>query len=165
MNTIGEKIIAVTGHRPNKLNNEYNHNGPISEAIKAKFRTILLDEKPAKIISGMALGVDTLYAMVGLELQIPIIAAVPFLGQERMWPQKSKDTYFNLLNDPLIETYIVSEGGYAVWKMQARNEWMVNHCTKLIGVWDGTTGGTGNCVRYAKKVNRELILINPIGVV
>ena len=46
-------------------------------------------------------------------------------------------------------------------KMQTRNEWMVNHCDKLIAVWNGSDGGTGNCVNYAKSINKEIIYINP----
>jgi hypothetical protein len=28
-------------------------------------------------------------------------------------------------------------------------------------VWDGTSGGTGNYVKYARKVGKEIIHINP----
>jgi uncharacterized phage-like protein YoqJ len=44
--------------------------------------------------------------------------------------------------------------------MQIRNEWMVDRCDKLIAVWDGSKGGTGNCVDYAKSVNKDIFRID-----
>ena len=45
--------------------------------------------------------------------------------------------------------------------MKTRNVWMVNNSFKLITVWDGTTGGTGNCVKYAKKHGNEIVFLDP----
>jgi uncharacterized phage-like protein YoqJ len=57
---------------------------------------------------------------------------------------------------------IVNPGEYAAWKMQKRNEWMVDRCTALIAVYNSDqTGGTRNCVEYAKKVGRRIVTINP----
>ena len=109
----------------------------------------------------MALGWDQWAAGVCIELQIPFIAAVPFLGQEKVWPQVSKDIYHALLKKA-VETVIVCEGSYANWKMQKRNEWMVDHCDKLIACYNGDlSGGTYNCVKYAQDQNKEIIVINP----
>ena len=54
-------------------------------------------------------------------------------------------------------------GGYSVFKMQLRNEWMVDHCDKLIAIFnqDETSGGTFNCVQYARSKNKDIIFINP----
>lgn len=59
------------------------------------------------------------------------------------------------------EKLIACEGGYASWKMQKRNEWMVDRCDILVSVWDGTEGGTYNCVNYAIGKNKQIIRINP----
>lgn len=155
------KKIAITGHRPNKLNNDYELKSPLIQWVKTEILQILAAEEPTKLITGMALGIDTLFALIGLELQIPVIAAVPCDNQERMWPAASKQMYYMILRNPLVETVVVSPGPYAVWKMQKRNEWMVDNCTKLIAVWDGTKGGTGNCVEYAEKDECPIIRINP----
>ena len=45
--------------------------------------------------------------------------------------------------------------------MQERNEWMVNNCDVLIAVWDGTSGGTANCVKYAESLQLDIRRINP----
>ncbi|PAD70641.1 hypothetical protein CHH83_02225 [Bacillus sp. 7586-K] len=45
--------------------------------------------------------------------------------------------------------------------MQKRNEWMVDNSDYVIAVWDGTKGGTGNCVKYAQKQNKYITTIKP----
>lgn len=79
----------------------------------------------------MALGYDWMIAKVAIKLGIPFIAAVPFVGQEAIWPQKSKDQY-NQLISKASEVKIVSEGGYSAWKMQVRNCWMID-CADVCG--------------------------------
>lgn len=38
---------------------------------------------------------------------------------------------------------------------------MVNNSDIVIAVWNGSKGGTGNCVNYAKMQKKEIIVINP----
>lgn len=38
---------------------------------------------------------------------------------------------------------------------------MVDLADMVIAVWDGSKGGTGNCVQYAQKKGKEFIRINP----
>lgn len=156
-------IVAFTGHRPDKLPNKetgYKLPNPTYIHICQQIEKTLLELKPEKIISGMALGIDQWAANIAIKLKIPFIAAIPFEGQEKAWPKQSQDT-FNLLLKHAAEQVIVCEGGYAPAKMQTRNEWMVNHCDKLIAVWDQSPGGTGNCVKYAQSIKKEIILIDP----
>lgn len=156
-------IYAATGHRPNKLGNEYQMVGPYSDFIRKEIKAILLHDKPNVIISGMALGVDMIFAQCGIDLGIPVIAAIPFKGQESKWPFKSIRVYQNILANKLVCQKIVSEGDYSAAKMQTRNEWMVDNCDVLVAVWDGTPGGTGNCVKYAESKNKKILYISKIG--
>lgn len=151
-------IIAFTGHRPNKLG--FYKPNPLQSWIRSEITRILSELNPQYTIVGGALGVDTWAAQISYSLQIPYILAVPFLGQEKIWPQSSKDEY-NLIKSRAKEVVVVCDGGYSAAKMQIRNQWMVDRCNKLIAVWDGTSGGTGNCVAYANKLGREIIRINP----
>ncbi len=152
-------IVAFTGHRPDKLGG-YKIPNPTYNYVCQQIEKTLIDLKPDKVISGMALGVDQWAAYISYKLKIPFLAAVPFEKQDSAWPEKSRNAYKKLL-DVASEIVIVSPGGYARMKMQTRNEWMVNHCDKLIAVWNGSDGGTGNCVNYAKSINKEIIYINP----
>jgi uncharacterized phage-like protein YoqJ len=159
---MNEIIVAFTGPRPQKLGG-FDNETNLSKPIKAKLKQVLEEIKPVKTISGLAQGIDSWAIDVCLELSIPYIGACPFLGQEKVWPKESQERYHKYLK--LAEkVVIVSEGGYAGYKMQVRNEWMVDNCDLLIAVWDGTMGGTGNCVNYAKSKNKKMIIINPLEV-
>ena len=145
-------IIAATGHRPNKL-------GGYSEEVHARLRRVAREylalSTVTEAVSGMALGWDTAFAEEAFDLGIPLVAAVPFEGQESMWPEGSRYRYRNLLR-VASRVVIVSRGGYSADKMQDRNEWMVDYCHQLCALWDGSHGGTANCVRYATALLRPI---------
>lgn len=153
--------IAITGHRPNKLGNDYNLTSPLLKKIESKLQSIIDDKKPTLLITGMALGIDTLWAKLAIKNNIPFIAAIPCEGHESRWPDSSKKIYYEILTNPLCTIHYVSEEAYTNCCMQKRNEYMVDECDLLIAVWDGTAGGTYNCVKYAKEQKREIIRIKP----
>jgi len=152
-------IVAFTGHRPDKLGG-YKLPNPTYIKVCQEIEKALTELKPEKVISGMALGVDQWAAYIAVKMKIPFVAAIPFEKQESKWPLQSQETYHKLVK-LASEQVIVSPGGYSAEKMQIRNKWMVDHCDKLIAIWDGTSGGTGNCVTYAKSVGKDIYLINP----
>lgn len=139
-------ICSGTGHRPDKTGGY----SPEAEARLRNFAVEILRERwPSKVISGMALGWDLALADAAIMLGIPFIAAIPFLGQESRWPEASQAHYRATLSRA-AEIVIVCEGGYAAWKMQKRNEFLVNNCDLLLALWNQSEGGTANCVRYAE---------------
>lgn len=152
-------IVAFTGHRPDKLGG-YKLPNPTYIKVCQAIDHHLKEIQPDKVITGMALGIDQWSAMVAHKLGIAYLAAIPFEGQECRWPPQSQITY-RLLRKLASEEVIVSEGSYTIAKMQVRNEWMVDNCDLLIAVWDGSKGGTGNCVQYANSVNRKILRIDP----
>jgi uncharacterized phage-like protein YoqJ len=154
-------ILAGTGHRPSKLGG-YELPNPIYNYVCQETEKVLKEIKPDKVVSGMALGFDSWLAWISHRLGIPFIATIPFEGQEKKWPYKAQKLYHKLIS-LATEVIIVSPGGYSVEKMQIRNEFLVNLCDKLLAIWDGTPGGTGNCVNYARGVKNanDIICINP----
>ena len=151
-------IVAGTGHRPDKLG---GYGASTVRRLTLFARFVLEGVGPDGVISGMALGWDMALAEAALDLGIPLLAALPFRGQEARWPEASQARYRGLLaRASRIE--IVCEGGYSAWKMQARNEWMVDHCDLLLALWDGSSGGTANCVRYARRVERPRLDLWPL---
>lgn len=98
--------------------------------------------------------------MICYQEGIPYVAAIPFVGQESKWPEMAQKRWRFLLGKA-AEVEVVCKGGYAPEKMQKRNEWMVDHGDVLLAVWDGTAGGTANCVRYAEKRKKRIVRINP----
>lgn len=146
-------IVAATGHRPDKLG---GYAPAWSERRLILARRWLEVVRPSRVISGMALGWDQAWAQAAVDLRIPLVAAVPFIGQERAWPAMSQVGFEQLLKRA-AEVVIVSPGGYSVAAMHKRNEWMVDHCHLLAALWDGTSGGTAGCVQYARKVGRPMV--------
>lgn len=155
-----DMILAFTGHRPDKLGGYDISNNSKYWEIVDKTREYLLKLKPTAVISGMALGFDQWAANVALGLNIKLIAAIPFRGQELRWPIKSQDNYKQLLaRASKIE--IICPGNYAAWKMQKRNEWMINNSDAVLACWDGSEGGTANCYRYAERIGKPIHRIIP----
>jgi uncharacterized phage-like protein YoqJ len=152
-------IVAFTGHRPNKLGGFLLPN-PTYIHVCQQLEKTLKELQPTEAISGMALGIDSWAANICIKLGIPFTAAIPFIGQQKAWPQTSQKTYHALLNKAAKQV-IVSEGGYTAAKMQIRNQYMCDRCDVLIAVWDGSPGGTGNCVKYAQNIDKKIIFIDP----
>lgn len=148
-------VVAGTGHRPQSLG--VAHRGSIIEAkIKAGIVEALTDLKPDVVLSGMALGFDQWLAEVCIEIEIPFDAIVPFQGQERVWKPDQR-RHYQYLVARARNTVVVCEGGWANWKMQKRNEYLVDHCDILLAAWDGNpAGGTANCVYYAMSKQRPI---------
>lgn len=153
--------IAITGHRPNKLGNDYNLNSPLTAKIEKRIREILKAENPDTLISGMALGIDTLFARIAIATNTPLIAAIPCGNQSNYWNDTAKAEYKSILKHKGTTVKYVSELPFTNWCMQARNQWMVDKSDLLIAVWDGSPGGTQNCIKYAEKQKRRIIRIDP----
>jgi uncharacterized phage-like protein YoqJ len=146
-------IFAATGHRPNKLG---GYSGSAFTDLKDFAVRYLAENCPTRVISGMAQGWDQAWAVAAVALGIPFIAAVPFVGQESRWPDLARRRYRELLKRAYQIHYPDPGGSYAPWKMQARNMWMVDNCDRVIALWNGTEGGTANCVRYAERAGKPV---------
>lgn len=156
--------IAVTGHRPNKLWG-YNNNHPNYIKLGRVLRDTLICYEAKHIITGMALGVDTIFALVGLKLKqsnpdLIVECAIPCRNHSSQWLKESVAIYNDILSRADITT-LVTDAPYSSHLMQKRNEYMVDNCDLLIAIWDGTSGGTANCVKYAESRNKEIIRFDP----
>ena len=150
-------IVAGTGHRPPKLG---GYGEPVLARLISFAGMVLKHYKPDRVISGMALGWDTALALAALELKIPLTAAVPCKGQQLRWPEHSIKRYFEIL-DKAEHTVILAEA-YHRKCMQLRNEYMVDNSDYLLALWDGSHGGTYNCVKYGlKKPHYQVIQLWP----
>lgn len=143
-------IVAVTGHRPAAFGNDYTLDGEAWDLVWAWFAVQFDELKPARVLTGMALGVDQVAALVCADRGVPFTAVVPFAGQQERWRDRDKQRYADLLAKA-AEVTVVSAGGYSAGKMHARNRWMVDRADVLLAVWNGNGGGTASCVEYAER--------------
>ena len=159
-------IIGITGHRPDKL---WGY-GPSASANEEKLEQYLKDTLvrygAKEAVTGMALGVDMIFDRAVLSLKdegydIKLISAVPCRNQTAKWfNQKNIDEY-NYILSQADRVVLVSDCEYNSSVMQIRNEWIVDNVDLLLAVWNGSNGGTGNCIRYAKAKNKAIMIIPP----
>ncbi len=140
-------ILGITGHRWFDV--------PLG--IRERTTQKIIELNPEYIICGMAIGFDQLVATICVELNVPFVAAVPFLGQEKMWPKPVQDHYKELLTKTK-EVVVVSEGGYAPWKMFTRNKYILDHSNELLCYYTGKSGGTKDTVEQA--IKRKMTIYN-----
>lgn len=142
--------IAGTGHRPNKLR-PYSFD-KLVQFLAGKLYAM----EPAPVLSGLALGFDTAWAIAAQEVGYPLLCFVPFPGQANNWPVKDRIVrreIINSCNDVCLVSKTYHDKAYG-----DRNKKMVDRSAKVIALWDGTKGGTSHCVRYATK--RKVPVIN-----
>lgn len=143
-----ERCCCFTGHRPEKLIQTEKTvrselESKIYEAIAAGLTTF---------ISGMARGVDLWAAEIVLQLKrngepVNLVCAVPYEGFEARWPIPLKKKYAAILQAADDVVYVCK--GYNRFCFQLRNEWMVDHSSRVIAVYNGEPGGTKNTIDYA----------------
>jgi len=163
--------VAITGHRPTKLPGGYDVWSQGREGLRDRLLheldRIVEDRVPDQItlITGMALGVDQDFAMVGQTYDMPVHAYIPGSAEQQcsLWPNRSKDLYRQILEECAACSFIPANGDHYSRVLQRRNEAMVQDCDLLIGVWDGSSGGTANCLNYARRCGVEVRLMSPNG--
>lgn len=154
--------LGITGHRPDKLGG-YGFSS-LSHQIKWKMELFFVEKNPIRVISGMALGTDQWAVEVALKLNIPVLALIPCLDQERFWPPQAKAYYRELMDnirrrDGQVE--YVSAQPYSHGCMNRRNQALVEASSEILAVWDGSKGGTSDCVRKARHSGLPITILNP----
>lgn len=144
------KRCCFTGHRPQFITRPIDDvkvdlENAIMVAIKDGYRIF---------ITGMSCGVDIWAgSIVGrLKLRFPeikLIAAVPFKGCEESWPPEWQEQFHRLLKKTDYVKVICPE--YREDAYQLRNQWMVDHSSRVIAVYNGHASGTRNTIIYARK--------------
>lgn len=147
-------IICGTGHRPDKLG---GYKAEAIDRVRTVARWHLSDnDRPELIISGGALGWDQALADAAHYHEIPYLMALPFEGFECKWPKESQN-HLRYLMRHAKDIHYVCNVGYAPWKMQQRNKWMVDNSDAVLALWNGSDGGTANCVKYAQSVKKDIV--------
>lgn len=157
--------LMITGHRPHKLPGGYDLQSKENQLLKEKIKRIVLKTKSKYpdliIISGMALGVDMMFAEIAIELEIPLHAYIPCPEQSSRWNEKDKKRHEYLLSK--ADKINISGKIYSPSIMQKRNMDMINNSNGAIAVWNGdTSGGTYNALKEIRKSNLPHVIINPI---
>lgn len=139
---------CFTGHRPEKLNKTER---VIKVALKKEIKQAIRSGYNV-YLTGMARGTDLWAAEIILALRkrnkdLKLICAVPYEGFEQRWSEQWQQLYRNVLSE--ADWIRVIGAGYSVDVFQTRNEWLINHSSRAIAVFNGQPGGTRNTIDYA----------------
>ena len=163
-----EATCAFTGHRPKSFPWGYDENAPSCVLLKevlASQISALAEQGVTDFLSGMAQGVDLWCAQIVLDLRktnpaLKLHAILPCEGQERKWTASAQEHYRSILAQANEVIYVGQE--YSRNCMLKRNRCLVDHSSILLAVYNGTyQSGTGMTVRYAQRLKREIIIIDP----
>ena len=163
-----EKSCAFTGHRPRKFPWGYNEADARCVALKtalAEQIAKLVDAGYTDFLSGMAEGADTWAALTVLDLKkenptLKLHCVLPCEGQANKWSVWARKRYYSILEQADEVVYVSRE--YSRDCMLKRNRYLVDHAACLLAVYNGELrGGTAMTVRYARKLEREVIILTP----
>jgi len=159
---------AFTGHRPHKFPWRYNESDPACTALKT-----ILFQQVMKLVqtgitdyySGMADGSDVWLSQIVLSIReknpaLRLYCLLPCEGQERKWNEIAQKRYHSILEQANGVRYISRR--YYEGCMLERNRQLVNSAGILLAVYNGEQrGGTAATVRYARKLKRRIIIVEP----
>ena len=113
-----------------------------------------IDEGYRVFLTGMSRGVDLWAADIVIELRrynknLKLMCVIPYEGMEERWSVDWKKHY-NMVCKQADHVQVLSDR-YSPDVYQNRNQWLVNHSSKLIAVFNGDPSGTGNTIQYAQE--------------
>ena len=160
---------AFTGHRPSKFPWKYDETDSRCVALKAVLEdqiAALVNAGFTQFLSGMAEATDTWCALSVLSLReknpaIKLHCILPCREQADKWSASSWDLYHSILER--ADSIVYVSRNYYKNCMLDRNRFLVDHAAALLAVYNGERrGGTAATMRYAQKMDREIIVIDPI---
>lgn len=163
------KTCAITGHRfaslPFGTNEESEQCQLLRAALRREFIQLIEAEHVETFLCGMALGSDQIASeiLIHLKNQYPHLklhAYIPCHEQYLKWNEAQTARYRTILRH--AEEIRTIGKAYTRGCMQKRNQAMVDDADLLLAVYvPNTRGGTAQTIRYARKLGREIRLIDP----
>ena len=126
---------------------------------------LLADAGITQFLSGMAEATDTWSALSVLALReknpaLKLHCILPCREQADKWTALSRDLYRSILERADSIVYVSRD--YHKKCMLERNRFLVEHASTLLAVYNGERRGeTAATMRYAQKMGREIIVIDP----
>ena len=159
---------AFTGHRPHKLPWRYDETDSRFLKLKAMMDGLIANLAQAGVTdyySGMADGSDLMLSQAVLVLRsttpaLKLHCVLPCDGQADQWPTLSQERYHATLAQANTVSFVSHQ--YYDGCMLERNRRLVDSAALLLAIYNGERrGGTAATIRYARKLGRGIILIDP----
>lgn len=165
---MNKTTCAFTGHRPSRFPWGYNEADKDCIALKEILTSEIIrltDVGVTQFLSGMAEGVDRWAATIVLALRekkpiLKLHCILPCKTQADNWNPTSKDIHHSILEQADSIVYVSRD--YQKKCMMERNKFMVDYAGILLAVCrEIPRSGTTATINYARKMSREIIIIDP----
>lgn len=137
--------VAFTGHRHLR----FKEVTPALASIHAKYPDAIW-------ITGGAIGLDSHAAEYAHLHSIPLWLILPFSPKEMTAKWNRAQVAMLRSHIAYCSKFSVLSPVYKVSVYQDRNMRMVDLSTRLCAFFDGSSGGTANCVRYARLIGHPV---------
>ena len=160
---------AFTGHRPSKMPWGYDEADSQCAALKEVLQERIeafVEGGVTDFFSGMAEGMDQYCAQIVLDLRrrnpaLKLHCVLPCRGQENKWSDSARARYHVILRQADSVEYISRD--YYDGCMLDRNRRLVESAGVLLAIYNGARrSGTGATVHYARRMGREILVIDPV---
>lgn len=157
----------MTGGRPKRLPWGTRESDKRCVALKEELRWTVerfADAGATEFICGMALGCDTYFAEIVLELKarrnVKLIAALSCAEQAMPWAQADKDRFIKILSQ--CDDCFFSGIAHTEGCEKQRNQLIVDKSDVLIAVYGGARrSGTAQTIALAEAKNIPVIIFDP----
>lgn len=154
--------VAFTGHRPEQMigveESELNHH-IFMEVARC------IDEGFDTFYCGAARGADIMCGECVMDMKegglaVRLVCVIPFRDQAASWGDWWRMRYWQLCRE--ADQNILLSEEFSKGCFHARNRYMVDHADRVIAIYNGDgRGGTAYTVEYAKRMGKEIIIIDP----
>ncbi|MCQ2417360.1 MAG: SLOG family protein [Oscillospiraceae bacterium] len=153
--------VCISGHRPEKL----PEGAPLRMMLSLLYREIedAIADGASAFYVGMSLGIDLWAADIILYFRrqhpnIRLICAMPYPEFNHHLQGSTRYHFQSVLHaaDAVIQVC----PHYHPGAFRMRNQYMVDHCRRIIAVAEDSHSGTGQTIRMAKQAGMEMRIIS-----
>lgn len=145
--------LLVTGHRPTELGG-YDAN-PIADAVRDRLQAVIeakaVMHDDLVVVTGLALGAETLAAEAAAGAGVPYEVVLPFPDSESRWPATAQRRFRTLAEAArgtrTLERKTPDSNQKLAGSFRRRDAWLRRNSDEAIVVWDGQDGILGKLVR------------------
>ncbi len=118
------------------------------------------------VVSGLRLGAEMLGAEVAVELDLPLVAVLPYPDPDSVWPSESRARFRALVavarHVVLLQKKAPESKQKAGAALARRDAWLVRNVDEALLVWDGADAGLGRLFRSLEdRLGDDVWVIDP----
>jgi len=160
--------LVVLGHRPTELGG-YDAN-PLTDAVRGRVAEVVAAKAQMHgdlvVVSGLRLGAEMMGAEVAIELDVPLVAVLPYPDPDSVWPAESRARFRALIDGArdvvLLQKKAPESKQKAGAALARRDAWLVRNVDEALLVWDGVDAGLGKLFRSLEdRLGDDVWVIDP----